>query len=212
MRNRLQMTEQLKWIAGALLAGCCIGIAATTYLTLGGLPGQVMFAFGLLTVVMFGFALFTGRSGFTTGRAILTLLPMLALNIAGCALVAYVTGNDALTAASEAIVAKRLAAGWLRCGILAIGCGFIMTAAVYGKKVKDTWLPLIFGVPTFIICGFPHCVADVYYYALYLASNPMSGELAACYLASVAGNYIGCNLYRLHSSPSPAPQAGKQAS
>lgn len=193
------MNETLKWTFGAILAGACIGIAATTYLTLGGLPGQVMFAFGLMTVVMFGFALFTGRSGFTTGKAIWTLIPMLMLNIIGCALVAYTTGNDALIEASEAIVAKRFATGWLKCGVLAIGCGFIMTAAVYGKKVKDTWLPLIFGVPTFIICGFPHCVADVYYYTLYLFNNGCSCTLLGCYLASVVGNYIGCNLYRLHN-------------
>lgn len=191
------MNDKLKWCASAVLAGGCIGIAATSYLTLCGLAGQVMFAFGLMTVVIFGFALFTGRSGFTTGKAIWTLLPMLALNIVGCALVAYVTGNDTLLQASEAIIAKRLAADWLKCGVLAIGCGFIMTAAVYGIKEKGTWLPLLFGVPTFIICGFPHCVADVYYYTLYLSSNDFSGSVAACYLASVAGNYIGCNLYRI---------------
>ncbi|MCM1439758.1 MAG: formate/nitrite transporter family protein [Roseburia sp.] len=191
------MNEIFKWIFGSVLAGACIGIAATTYLTLGGFPGQVMFAFGLMTVVMFGFALFTGRSGFTTGKAIPSLIPMLMLNIAGCALVAIVTANDALIEASEGIVAKRFAAGWLKCGILAIGCGFIMTAAVYGKKVKETWLPLIFGVPTFIICGFPHCIADVYYYTLYLINNGVSAPLLSCYVASVIGNYIGCNLYRI---------------
>lgn len=191
------MNIDYKWCLSSILAGACIGIAATTYLTLGGLPGQVMFAFGLMTVVIFGFALFTGRSGFTTGKAIWTLIPMLALNIAGCALVAGVTGNDALTSASEAIIAKRLSAEWLKCGVLAIGCGFIMTAAVYGAKEKGTWLPLLFGVPTFIICGFPHCVADVYYYTLYLLHNDFSSSIVSCYLASVAGNYIGCNLYRI---------------
>lgn len=187
----------LKWAGSATLAGACIGIAATTYLTLGGFPGQVMFAFGLMTVVIFGFALFTGRSGFTTGKDIWTLAPMLALNIVGCALVAWVTGTDILIEASEAIIAKRLAAGCLRCGVMAIGCGFIMTAAVYGVKEKNTWLPLLFGVPTFIICGFPHCVADVYYYTLYFFENDFSAHALGCYLASVAGNYVGCNLYRV---------------
>lgn len=189
--------ERTGWGGSAILAGGCIGIAADTYLTLGGLAGQVMFAFGLMTVVIFGFALFTGRSGFTTGKETAWLAPMLALNIAGCAVVAGVTGNDALVEASQTIVGKRLAAGWIRCGVLAVGCGFIMTAAVYGIKEKGTWLPLLFGVPTFIICGFPHCVADVYYYTLHLTRNAASGEMVGCYLASVAGNYIGCNLYRL---------------
>lgn len=189
--------ERIRWGGSAILAGACIGIAATTYLTLGGLAGQVMFAFGLMTVVIFGFALFTGRSGFTTGKEIGWLVPMLALNIVGCAIVAGVTENEALVSASQAIVGKRLAAGWLKCGILAIGCGFIMTAAVYGVKEKGTWLPLLFGVPTFIICGFPHCVADVYYYTLHILHGGYDAGLAGCYLASVAGNYIGCNLYRI---------------
>ena len=65
--------------------------------------------------------------------------------------------------------------------------------------MKNNWLPLLFGVPAFIICGFPHCVADSYYYAScgrdFLAAYGWS--LIAAYLPTVAGNFIGCNLYRL---------------
>jgi formate/nitrite transporter FocA (FNT family) len=85
--------------------------------------------------------------------------------------------------------------GALKCGILAIGCGFIMTTAVQFAR-QNQFLPLIFGVPLFIVCGFPHCVADAFYYALTaLQGNWEWWILPACGWA-ILGNYIGCNLPR----------------
>lgn len=87
--------------------------------------------------------------------------------------------------------------GPLKGFVLAIGCGFIMTTAVtFARQGKN--LPLFFGVPLFIMCGFPHCVADAFYYccasADYITSN--IGAIIAFYLSIVAGNFVGCNLYR----------------
>ena len=71
--------------------------------------------------------------------------------------------------------------------------------AVRGASLSRNWLPLLFGVPAFIICGFPHCVADSFYYAScshsFIAEHGWS--LLAAYLPTVAGNFIGCNIYRL---------------
>lgn len=88
--------------------------------------------------------------------------------------------------------------GPLKGGVLAIGCGFIMTTAVtFARQGKN--LPLLFGVPLFIVCGFPHCIADAFYYLCvpvdYLCENALS--VLAFYVAIVVGNFIGCNLYRL---------------
>lgn len=53
--------------------------------------------------------------------------------------------------------------------------------------------------PAFIICGFPHCVADSFYYVScsreFVEANDLS--LLAAYLPTVLGNYLGCNAYRL---------------
>ncbi len=185
-------------ISSPVLAGICIGIAATTYLNVGGVTGAVFFGFGLMTVITLGFCLFTGRAGFYEGRQTAELVPMLLLNIVGCALVAIMTDSPRLNEASIAIVERRLSAGWLQCGLLAIGCGLIMTTAVINGR-RGNWWPLLLGVPTFIICGFPHCVADVYYYtsALMHSGDCDTLQLTLCYIASVIGNYAGCNLYRL---------------
>ena len=58
----------MKFIASSLIAGVCIGIAAMTYLLLGGLIGSIMFAFGLMAVVWHDLKLFTGKAQFAWGK------------------------------------------------------------------------------------------------------------------------------------------------
>jgi len=184
------------------MAGGAIGIAATIYLKVGGVLGAAMFAFGLIVVVAMKLPLFTGQAQYVWGRrgydlALLGL--MLVLNLAGCFILSALTANTAIMEASQEIISLRVSKGPLMCGLLSIPCGFIMTAAVRSAAMNNNWLPLLFGVPAFIICGFPHCVADSYYYAScggdFILSHGWS--LLAVYLPTVLGNYIGCNLYRL---------------
>lgn len=191
-----------KFVAGSLMAGCAIGVAATIYLKVGGVLGAAMFAFGLIVVVAMKLPLFTGQAQHVFSRRFneYGLLGMiLLLNVVGCFLISALTSTPEIAKASEAIITVRLSKGPLMCGLLSIPCGFIMTAAVRGAGMKNNWLPLLFGVPAFIICGFPHCVADSYYYAScsrdFILSHGWS--LLVAYLPTIVGNYVGCNLYRL---------------
>lgn len=178
--------------ASSVTAGACIGIAATVYLSLGSPLGPFMFAFGLLGVVYFKLNLFTGKAQFCWSRDRLWLLGVLALNIVGVALVASIANRAGFKIDPAGIVDTRMQTGWLMDGLRAIPCGFIMTLAVKGAADKN-FLPLLFGVPTFIFCGFPHCVADVFYY---VSVNPLT-LLSPEYAATIVGNFLGCNFYRL---------------
>ena len=64
---------------------------------------------------------------------------------------------------------------------------------------KGHFLPLLFGVPLFIVCGFPHCMADAFIYmtapASFLIDNVWA--ILPMYICIVIGNFIGCNLYRI---------------
>ena len=187
-------------IHSAIMAGICIGIAGFGYLAVGGIVGAVTFAFGLLAVVHYRVKLYTGTAGFFAKGELLQLCTILAMNIVGCLLVALMAHMSPmpLQEAAQHILEGRLNAGIVQSGVLAIGCGFIMTTAVkWGREGK--FLPLLFGVPLFIICGFPHCVADAFYYLCvpidYLTAN--AGQVLLLYAAIVLGNFIGCNLYRL---------------
>ena len=184
----------------SILAGICISLGGFVNLVVGGVAGAVLFSFGLLTVVHYGFRLYTGYIGFMEIRKDFNRsLLILGGNVLGCLLVALLARVSpfGLCEKASALALGRLSTGSLQCGALAIGCGFIVTAAVkYGREGK--WLPLLFGVPCFILCGFPHCIADAFYY-LCVPFNFWGARLVsilATWFCIVAGNFIGCNLCR----------------
>ena len=195
-----------KTFRSAVIAGFTIGLAGFGYLSmigvLNGVVGAIVFAFGLLTIVAYKLKLFTGTAGFINFNKseIGTLLLILVGNVIGCGLVALMTRLSPydINCVAERILTGRIANGALKSGVLAIGCGFIMTTAVTFAR-KGNLLPLIFGVPLFIFCGFPHCLVD----AFYILTSPVSfvggnaGAVFATYGCVVLGNFIGCNLYRI---------------
>lgn len=193
------MNETFKLLRSAFLAGVCIGIAGFGYLAEKSIVGAVLFAFGLLTVVHYKLKLYTGTAGFIKKGEVGDLFLILFGNLVGCLAVAMIARCSPmpLQETAQKVLEGRLACGPLKGGILAIGCGFIMTTAVTFAR-KDKNLPLLFGVPLFIMCGFPHCVADGFYYlvvpASFLAENCV--DVLLFYVSIVAGNFVGCNLYR----------------
>ena len=186
-------------LRSAFLAGVCIGIAGFGYLAEKSIVGAVLFAFGLLTVVHYSLKLYTGTAGFIRKGEVGSLLLILAGNIVGCLAVALIARCSPLPLqqTAQSVLEGRLAVGPLRGGVLAIGCVFIMTTAVtFARQGKN--LPLLFGVPLFIMCGFPHCIADAFY-SLCVPLDFWSShlwEILLFYLAIVLGNFVGCNLYR----------------
>ena len=186
-------------LRSSVLAGVCIGIAGLGYLVTRDIVGSVLFAFGLLTVVGYKLKLYTGTAGFIQKGEVGKLLLILLGNIFGCLLVSLMARMSPLEVqeSAQSVLEGRLAIGPLRGGVLAIGCGFIMTTAVTFARQGNN-LPLLFGVPLFIVCGFPHCVADVFYYLTVPFSfwGEHLGEILLFYVSIVIGNFIGCNFYR----------------
>jgi len=194
----------LKLFRSAIFAGICIGIAGFGFLADKTL-GMVLFIFGLATVVNYKLKLFTGTAGFVkSGRDMLDLLLILVGNWVGCLLVALLArcSGMPITDTAQHLLEGRLALGPLKAGLLSIGCGILMTTSVtFARRSRELghWVPLLMAVPLFILCGFPHCVADAFYYLAtpfaFLGENAMS--ILLLYFSLVVGNFIGCNLYRL---------------
>jgi len=182
----------------AILAGICISIGCVVNLRVGGVAGAVLFAFGLTTVVYYSLKLYTGTAGFIRRQGDWSMLIMVLIgNIIGCLLTAWLIAYaqpDCIEPASK-ILAGRLTKGPLACFLLAIGCGFIMTTAVEFAR-KGKMLPLVFGVPVFILCGFAHSIADAFYFLVSPAEQVLQTEVLIVYLSEVLGNFVGCNLYR----------------
>ena len=204
-------------LSTSILAGICISIGCVVNLRVGGVAGAVLFAFGLTTVVYYGLKLYTGTAGFIRLKGDWSMLAVVLLgNIVGCFLSAWLISYaqpDCIEPATK-ILASRLAKGPWACFLLAIGCGFIMTTAVEFAR-KGKMLPLLLGVPVFILCGFAHSIADAFYFLLSLFNSPLSivnsqfsipnsqlsivncqFSILLVYLSEVLGNFVGCNLYR----------------
>lgn len=187
------------FILMSVFAGLLIGTGGLVYLRVGGLAGAVLFAFGLLSVVMCSAQLYTGKSGYLPYRDFPKLILMLAANALGCivaAYIAYYVSSEAVNSNLANILSSRQSASWHALLVTSSGTGMIMTLAVYGAR-KQHYLPLLFGVPVFILCGLPHCVADAFYYSLAAVQGKWEWWILGAWFWSILGNYIGCNLPRI---------------
>ncbi len=184
------MNETLRTYGGRILAGCSISLGAFVYLKVGGPLGACLFSVGLLSVVTFGFGLFTGQiRNFRNWRTDITwLLNILLCNIAGCILCSLLCSGDAdIIGACRSIVERRAELGFLSSIATGAGCGFIMTLAVTGWK-NGPW-PLLIGIPAFILAGLTHSVADAFYFAVGWES--INTAAMGSYAGTVIGNFLG---------------------
>lgn len=188
----------------AIFAGIAISFGCIGFLTMGSMIGPILFTFGLITVVHYKLSLYTGTVGFLEligfNNEILlnwkTIMTIIIGNIVGCAIVALLAsyGNFTFAIAVNDVVASRLSQPILSVIIRAMGCGLIMSAAVQFAR-EGKFLPLLFGVPLFIYCGFYHSIADTFYY-LFSTIKPTIAMVITL-IMTYFGNYLGCSAYKL---------------
>ena len=78
--------------------------------------------------------------------------------------------------------------------LLACACGVMMYLAVDGYKKTKSWLFVILPVMVFILCGFEHCVANMFYFC---ASDCWSLHAVYYLLIMIAGNAVGAIAFNL---------------
>ena len=187
------------FVSGAL-AGVCIALGGTVFLlTESRLAGALLFTVGLFTICTCGFSLFTGRVCyvFQRGGAYAASLPVIWLgNLAGTALIALIERatriGPALQAAAETVCAAKLGDTPGSVFLLAVLCNVLIYIAVDGfannPHELGKYLALFFGVTVFILCGFEHCVANMYYFT---AAGVWSLRTLGYLLLMTAGNAVG---------------------
>lgn len=191
------MKEEIIFYPRAILAGVCIALGGAAYINVGGIAGAVLFAFGLLSIIHFKLPLYTGMAGFFVFKSKnewARLFNVLACNVAGCILIAAILpesreGGD--------IIYTRTEVGYWQCFFCGILCGIIMTIIVKAARDKNV-IPLLYGIPLFILCGFYHSIADAFYAATAINED---AELVFTYIPYwamiVLGNLFGCNVPRM---------------
>lgn len=187
----MEKTNELKFAVSSFLAGACIALVSNLNMMLGGLAGAILFSGGLIFVCSRNLHLFTGKAQ----KPSFQLIPMLLFNVSGVLVICIMMGVDMV---GSDIIDFRLTCFneqpiqfFMKC----VACGAIMTMSVQEWAKKNYW-PLLFGIPIFVLLGLPHCIADVAYLISWHYWNP-DGVYVWCWLTTVVGNFVGCNLYRI---------------
>ena len=180
----------------SVLAGIFIGLGGLGFLCLGGIPGAVIFAFGLLCVVYSGAFLYTGKAGYFGRELGFKELGIIILgNVFGVGIIALLSrwaGVGVDNAA--ALISGRLQISLGSVFVRGIGCGLIIDIVVWLYKEKETIIPILFGVPLFILTSQLHSIAEPYYI---LTAGILSWRILLYWVLVVLGNFIGCNIRRL---------------
>ena len=207
---------KIKIFLDAIFAGIFIGIAGTVYLcSANPVMGAFLFGFGLLTIVCFQLKLFTGAIGYLVEQGknfhnyLFDLLLIWLGNLAGCAAVGYAVRAtrtlNVIQAKVENIVAVKTADSPASLFILAIFCGMLMFTAV--DAFKNEKLPAVcrpvmvfLCVMVFILSGFEHCIANMYYFS---AADAWNINTLILTLLMTLGNSVGGNLFAALVKHSP---------
>lgn len=156
----------------SFLAGICISIGCIVNLSCDNkYIGAILFAVGLYSICVCNFNLFTGKVCYLDN--ITDLIRIWIWNYIGCIIIALIcipTKVFSLSEKASTMCLNKLSETPFEIFILGILCNVLIYFAVEGYKNKQSIL-LIFAVTVFILCGFEHCVANMFYFSLATLSH-----------------------------------------
>ena len=191
----------LKNLCSAFLAGFMISLGGAVYLASESkIAGAVLFSVGLTVILISGFLLFTGKTAylFENKPSYLGLLCLIWCgNLLGTMFSGLIVrlSKPALSEKAEELCLSKLSQTPLQTVILGALCGVLVYIAVDFFRADDDdkafskYLLVFTCVPAFILCGFEHSVADMFYFS---ASNRLYSLEGVVYILLVTvGNLIG---------------------
>lgn len=168
----------VSYLSDSILAGLMIGVGGAVSLSSDNrYVGAVLFSLGLLTIVHFKLGLYTGKVG-NIVRNGAKFIPEVLVTLLGNAIGTFIAAMllkmtriaPALVEKVSATVETKTSDSVLNMFVLGIFCGMLMFIAVDGfrknREVSDStagYMFVVFPVVVFIICGFNHCIADMFY-------------------------------------------------
>ena len=199
-------TKYLEFFIKGLYAGIMIGMGGIAYLAIPNkMVGSFIFSIGLLTVCMYSLNLYTGKIGYILVNKLSYVVELL-ISLLGNFVGTFLVGNlmrltrfNNLIEIAQDIVNTKLNDNVLSILILSIFCGIIMYIAVnnYKKENSDIgkYIIIIMGVMAFILCGFEHCVANMFYFSI---AGVWNLKVLLYLLVMILGNSIGSILIALY--------------
>ena len=192
--------ERARQFVSAIIAGMLISMGGTVYLSQSNpVIGSFLFAIGLYTIVAFQLHLFTGKIGYTPFQKPIYIIELAITwfgNLLGTGLTALMVRNSRIGAPLVekvlSIADVKLNDNFLSIFLLAIFCGMLMFIAVdCYRNVQGSTLKFIgvfVPVMVFILSGFEHVIANMYYFSL---AGAWSAHCVMSVIVMTLGNAVG---------------------
>ena len=186
----------LKTATGSISAAIMISIGGSVFLACSDNRyfGAILFSVALLSICYLGLYLYTGKIGYLVEDHSPRNLATLGVGLLGNLAVTFPVGMlvrraiPNLGQRAQEICQLKLDQSFGSTLVRAIFCGVLMYIAVETFRSKKSPIGVLFGIPVFILAGFEHSIADMFYFG---ASGIASGKIASFEVAAVLGNSIG---------------------
>lgn len=196
----------MKHLIKSIMAGIMIGIGATAFLSLENkVAGSILFTIGLFIILTKELNLFTGKIGYIldnsleyTKEVLLTLVGNFIGTFLVGSILKYTRIASVVSKEAQKICEIKLADNLISIFILSTFCGILMYLAVNGYKVaKDNFAKyagVFLAISVFIVCGFEHCIANMYYFTI---ANMWSVNTIVYLIIMILGNSFGGIIFPL---------------
>jgi len=190
------MKRALKTLILGIIAGIMISIGGAVYLACSNkYVGALLFCVALASICYGGFYLYTGKIGYVVYDHKINDILDLAFGIIGNAIGVIIIGEilrfaiPSMQVTAETNCLLKLDNTfwqWLAKGTM---CGILMYIAVsiYKNHNKNV-IGILLCIPTFILCGFEHSIADMFYMAI---AGIATGKAVGFLFTIILGNTIG---------------------
>ena len=201
------MKNNLKTLLKAIMAGLMIGVGGTLFLSIENrYLGAFLFGIGLFTILVYKLFLFTGKVGYAVVEEPSYLIDLVIIWV-GNFIGTFAVGQLMLcTRAAESLTAKAMTLCHTKLDdslasifVLSIFCGIMMfLAADNFSRAENSMqknLGIFLPVMVFILCGFEHCVANMFYFTI---ANMWSAKAFLYLLVMTFGNSVGAFIFPLY--------------
>ena len=206
----------MKCFLRAILAGIAIGLGGCIFMGMVTSEykwvGAILFSIGLFTVFTFRLDLYTGKVGYAVENKpsyLVDLVVIILGNFVGALIIGQMIP---MPEAAEVLIVDAKLGGdidWWRVFCKGVFCGMLMFIAADYYKTQKKYLATFLCVPVFILAGFEHSIADMFYFC---ASGTFTLDAFLFILVVIVGNAVGgiliplCKKYMYEDPPTGNPR------
>jgi len=178
-----------------IISGILISLGGAVFLACDNrIAAAVLFSVALFCICMFKYYLYTGKVCFMiqdhSGTAFRRLFLCLVGNFVGtlCPALLLAYAIPGLQQTAQTVACAKLTQLPLQTFVRGIFCGILIYLAVAVFAQNKNSLGILLCIPTFILSGYEHSIADMFYFSTAQAFTP---QVLIFILIVIAGNSVG---------------------